>query len=79
MKKGDLLYVREYNDEKERKYSFHWQDKQDSLIIRWDNAPHHNNLGTFPHHKHTANGIEESNEISLEDILRYIEKLSPDC
>jgi len=34
------------------KYSFHWQDKDKNIIKRWDNAPHHKQLKTFPHHKH---------------------------
>ena len=55
-------------------YSFHWQDKNGDLIIRWDNAPHYKNIKTFPHHKHTKNGVEESDEVCLEDVLKYIEK-----
>lgn len=34
------------------KYSFHWQDKSGKLIKRWDNAPHHPEIETFPHHLH---------------------------
>ncbi len=39
------------------KYSFHWQDSTGQLRKRWDNAPHHAELSTFPHHLH--NGAEE--------------------
>ncbi len=39
------------------KYSFHWQDGTGQLRKRWDNAPHHAELSTFPHHLH--NGTEE--------------------
>jgi hypothetical protein len=35
-----------------RKYSYHWQDAHGNCIIRWDNAPHHQAVGTFPFHKH---------------------------
>lgn len=34
------------------KYRFHWQDKEGKLIKRWDNAPHHPEIDTFPDHLH---------------------------
>jgi hypothetical protein len=33
-------------------YSYHWSDKNDNLIRRWDNALHFPNLENFPHHIH---------------------------
>ena len=66
------LYVKEYVSETEYLYSFHWQYNDGSLRIRWDNAPHHKNIKTFPHHKHIPD-LEESTEISLEDVLKVIE------
>ncbi|WP_369750793.1 DUF6516 family protein [Methanocaldococcus sp. FS406-22] len=57
----------------------HWQDKNGDLIIRWDNAPHYKNIKTFPHHKHTKNGVEESDEVCLEDVLKYIENYLKKC
>ncbi|MBA7587452.1 hypothetical protein ES708_29481 [subsurface metagenome] len=41
LKDNSVIYAREYFDLKERNYSFHWQDKDENLIIRWDNSPHH--------------------------------------
>ena len=70
----DLLFVREYSDEKDRHYSFHWQDNQAQLIVRWDNAPHHPHLKTYPHHKHRQGTIEKSRDITLEEVLNYITK-----
>ena len=69
---NSVLHVREYNDEFERNYSFHWQDSLGAFLLRWDNAPHHKNLKTFPHHMHKNNLIEESSAISLKDVLKYI-------
>jgi len=40
--------------------------------MRWDNAPHHSHISTYPHHKHTPDGIFESTELSLEDVLASI-------
>jgi len=48
------LYIKEYVSETEYLYSYHWQDRDGTLKIRWDNAPHHyKDIKTFPHHKHT--------------------------
>ena len=33
-------------------YSYHWSDKNDNLIRRWDNALHFPKLKNFPHHIH---------------------------
>lgn len=68
------LYVREYVSEMEYTYSYHWQYKDGTLRIRWDNAPHHKDLKTFPYHKHTPK-LEESAEITLEDVLKVIENI----
>jgi len=43
------------------KYSFHWVHIDKNIIKRWDNAPHHKHLSTFPHHKHDG---EETNVLS---------------
>ena len=40
------------------KYRYHWQDENGHLIRRWDNAPHHKNVETFPNHLH--DGAEEN-------------------
>ena len=34
------------------RYRHHWQDGNGVLIKRWDNAPHHPAIATFPHHLH---------------------------
>ena len=73
IKDSSVLYIREYNDERERHYSFHWQDSQGELLLRWDNAPHHKELKTFPHHRHNKKQIEESTDITLSDVLKCIE------
>jgi hypothetical protein len=31
-------------------YSFHYQNADETLRFRYDNAPHHGDLPTFPHH-----------------------------
>jgi len=56
------------------KYSYHLQ-KNDKLIKRWDNAPHHRELSTFPFHIHMKNGVHESKEMTVEDILDEISEI----
>ena len=57
-----------------RKYSFHWQDRQEHCIVRWDNVPHHVTVASFPHHKHLGNAeqVAESAPMQLETVLEYI-------
>jgi len=51
-------------------YSYHYQDKEKLLIFRYDNAEHHPEIPSYPHHKHiTQSNIEASQEISLAEVL----------
>ncbi len=72
---NSILYIREYVDENERSYSYHWQTEEGKMIIRWDNAPHHKNILTYPHHKHIGENILPSYAITCEEILKEIEQL----
>ncbi|MCK4615133.1 MAG: hypothetical protein KAU14_10050 [Thermoplasmata archaeon] len=76
---GSILYFTEYVKlEKVRikrdKYSFHWL-KSGQMIFRYDNAPHHKEIKTYPHHKHIGpegNEVVESLAVSLTDVLNEI-------
>lgn len=68
------LIIREFFSEYERSYSYHWQDKNKNLIIRWDNAPYHKEINTHPFHKHINNNVLPSNEIIIQDVFQFIEK-----
>ena len=71
------LFVRDYLFlDGTRTYSFHWQDTQNKCILRWGNAPHHQNVNTFPYHKHIGNEeiIQESKPMSLGTVLEFISK-----
>ena len=56
------------------KYSFHWQKDNGQLIKRWDNAAHHHEIETYPHHLH--DGAEDVvfayQPVSFEEILQII-------
>jgi len=36
---GTVLYITELNTPDCQKYSYHWQEENGELIIRWDNKP----------------------------------------
>lgn len=46
---------------------YSYQLFSDSPILRWDNAPHHPNVSTFPHHFHNERG--EITESPLDGML----------
>jgi len=56
------------------RYAYYWLKQNDELRIGWDNAPHHPEVSTHPHHKHIAaqGKIQSSEEASLEDVLLFI-------
>ncbi len=59
------------------KYGYHLQTRSGSLIIRWDNAWHHREIKTFPHHVHIKDekNVQPSEEMNLEKVLGRISLL----
>jgi hypothetical protein len=55
-----------------KKFRLHYMDAQNDLIGRWDSAPHHKKLSTFPFHKHTPQGAEEHGAITLLEAMDEI-------
>ncbi|CUS04088.2 conserved protein of unknown function [Candidatus Promineifilum breve] len=55
-------------------YAYHYQDKDNRLIFRYDNAPHHPGISTFPHHKHSQQAVEAATPPHIGDVLREIDK-----
>ena len=56
------------------KYSFHWQDTDGQLRGRWDNAAHHPEAPTHPHHVHDSAeaNVLPHEPISAESVLAII-------
>jgi hypothetical protein len=71
---GSSLHAREFFNPEERHYSFHWQTAAGEMILRWDDAPHHRDLATFPYHLHEGAAIRTSLPVSLREVLAEIEK-----
>jgi hypothetical protein len=68
------LTIKDYLFVTGRKYSFHWQSKVGKLLERWDNAAHWPEINTHPHHKHKKGKVLPSKEVSLEEVLKYIQR-----
>ena len=56
------------------KYRYHYMNKENNLIFRYDNAYHHSEVGSFPNHKHLGERIVKSHEPGLHEILLEIQK-----
>jgi hypothetical protein len=76
---GDLLefseYVRQAHDAIEVvTYSFHWADSEETLIRRWDNAPHFPDLAHAPHHIHQGSKgtVVPGSPITIDQVLDKI-------
>ncbi len=55
------------------KYRYNYVGKDNNLILRYDNAPHHKESKTFPHHKHLADGrITDVRAPNLESVITKI-------
>ncbi len=56
------------------KYSYHYQDEAEKVVFRYDMAPHHKEIKTFPHHKHMGSEeVVEALAPSLSEVLQEIE------
>ncbi|MEN0050604.1 MAG: DUF6516 family protein [Bacteroidota bacterium] len=76
--KLDFAEVKEIGQESKIKYRYHYMDEEKKLIFRYDNAKHYPNLSTFPNHKHTPQGVIESEAPDMEMILKEIEAIVVD-
>ena len=56
------------------KYSFQWQDADGKLRRRWDSAPHHPEVVTYPHHVHEGSDdvVLPHDSVTATDVLKII-------
>ena len=69
---GSIFIFSELISEKPISYRFHLMTADKQLIRRWDSAPHHHKLKSFPFHVHTTEGVFEYKRINL---LQAIDKV----
>jgi len=55
-----------------KKYRLHYMNSAGQMLFRYDNAPHHPEIDSYPHHKHTPDKTVPSTMPSLKDILNEI-------
>ena len=68
----DFVEVKDAESSAKLKYRYQYMNQHHEVVFRYDNAPHHRQLKTFPHHKHLPQDIEESGEPNLFDVLLEI-------
>ena len=71
---GWSLHYWEHGTSKIRRYSFHVLLGR-KMVIRWDNAPHHPKVRSFPHHKHAGRTIEASKDMVVELVLAELQAM----
>ncbi len=63
-------------------YRYHYQSGSGERIRRWDTAPHHDEIESFPHHVHVEDEVQPSKPMSpeavLKEIARFIGSEEPD-
>ncbi len=70
---GTMLCIREVRIKGVlESYSYYWLRPDETAITGWDNAPHHREINSFPHHRHVGSHIEFSEERNLRDVLEFI-------
>ncbi len=72
---GSRLEFTEQLPTERRKFRLHYMDSVGNLIARWDSAPHHKALGTFPFHKHTPHQVEPHAAVTALDALNEISSM----
>jgi len=72
---SELSFMELKNSKQKNKknYKYHYMDNTKNMIFRYDNAKHHQEIKTFPHHKHIYGKIENNKEPELIDILSEIQ------
>ncbi len=63
-------------------YSYHWERRgQSGEIYRWDNAPHHPQVSTFPDHFHKGDertviksDLSPTPELALREVLAFVKQ-----
>lgn len=57
------------------KYRYQYMDPDNKPVFRYDNAPHHKEIRSFPMHKHLGDKVVESNLPDIKELLGEISAL----
>jgi len=61
--------IREDEDINHLGYRYHFQDKGNNLIFRYDNTPHFPELQSYPNHKHSPSAVISTEKPSIVDAI----------
>ena len=80
--KGKIVFVnnyaldfRELVSKEHTDYRFHFMNRTNSVIMRWDSAPHHKEITTFPFHLHTPEGVMACDKVNLIEVIDIVKAL----
>lgn len=71
---GSRLYINDvYIDKELRKYAYYRLTPGGEILQGWDNAPHHPEIASYPHHLHQQGFVQSSPVQSLDAVLALLE------
>ena len=53
-------------------YRYHFQDSNNNVVFRYDNTPHFQKLDTYPHHKHTLDGVVAVDQPTIFAVIEEV-------
>lgn len=68
----EIIFLFNNPQKEKKKYSYHFMDENDVLIFRYDNAYHHREIKTFPHHKHLPDKVISCDEPNIKSVIKEI-------
>lgn len=54
-------------------YRYHYQNPRGEIVFRYDNAPHHAEISSYPEHKHTEDTVVASSHPSIKTVLEEVQ------
>ncbi|MCP4266128.1 MAG: hypothetical protein GY777_11235 [Candidatus Brocadiaceae bacterium] len=55
-------------------YRYHYQTSVGKTIFRYDDAPHHPKIKTYPHHKHIFDKVLECSHPDIETVINEVKE-----
>jgi hypothetical protein len=55
-------------------YRYHYQTSVGKPIFRYDDAPHHPEIKTYPHHKHLFDTVLECSHPDIEMVIKEVKE-----
>ena len=70
----EVIFLFNNPQKQKKKYSYHFMDGNNALVFRYDNAYHHREIKSFPHHKHLTDRVIETTEPDIKSVIKEIRK-----